>query len=100
MNAHMSDTMSVSSQHSSPVKKTVLAQPHHNQQLENDFQLLQTKINDLKYKNIKLQLDLQNRCISLRVFIYCNLGDRPERQELRQAQKRVKQLEQELTQCK
>jgi len=27
-------------------------------------------------------------------------GNRPERQELRQAHKRVKQLEQELTQCK
>ena len=58
----MSDTVSGSSQHSSPVKKTVVAplQPQQ-QQVENDFQMLQTQINNLKYKNIKLQLDLQNR---------------------------------------
>ena len=55
----MSDTVSASSLHSSPVKKTVV--PYHDQQLENDFQVLQTQINNLKYKNIKLQLDLQNR---------------------------------------
>jgi len=61
MNTHLSDTISGSSQHSSPVKKSVLAPPYCDQQVENDFRVLQTQINNLKYKNIKLQLDLQNR---------------------------------------
>ena len=59
LDAHMSDTVSGSSQHSSPVKKTVVAPL--SPQVENDFQMLQAQINNLKYKNIKLQLDLQNR---------------------------------------
>ena len=96
----MSDT--ASSQQSSPVKKTIVLPPYPDQQLETDFHVLQTQLNNLKYKNTKLQLDLQNRSVDYVSYYIsrCYHGCRPERQELRQMQKRVKQLEQELMQCK
>ena len=64
----MSDT--ASSQQSSPVKKTIVLPPYPDHQLQTDFNVLQTQLNNLKYKNTKLQLDLQNRWFNWCAFMF------------------------------